>query len=1270
MRDSLRKPKSLRTLFIVLFLFQSGVFLGLSYLLFEQSKQRTISNLLAALTIETSERINNQISQELHTAIRLNAINRDIVAITNGTTNYNSLIRVATIQLNNFPNISAIGVSQVGGYSFRVNRYGTTPNQFDVELLSPERPNELQIFRVNHVGNKFVDLTTMRPFKVTDWPWYKSIQNIKPNSWSQPHISREGSNLVISTYIPIYPTDTHRLPTLFVSSISLEKINTLLEGQQFKVKSLAFITELSGELVGSTTRDKPYSLVRHKNKPGYSLKRIHIQNSSNPLLVSLAPLLPQASTLKPGESRLESLIFAGNRYYVETERLNFDPSLDWLLMTVISEVELTQDIQKDLIPILFLLVLLLVIMVILNLLTAQAIIRPIRTLQNRTREFVAPDTCLDTIAHPIKEISELDSAFVEMAQKIHITLNQLQTANHELAEQKAHLSQILDAIPIGVAIHALHGQVEYLNPAGMSLLGLTAIPNSPGLDTLNQDFHLFQVGQNRPYPTELLPAVQALHGQTTELDDLEFRQGEHRRIFKAYGIPIYNQAREITAALVIFLDITERKHLEQILQNYNETLAAEVRERTQALIKSEEKFRFALQSTVTSWWDWDIQTNAVDWSENFDQMIGRAPNSYPKNVDSFLSFLHPDDVEPTQSKLMESVQTDAPYKTEFRFVHPDGSMRWIMATGTVQRDQNGRATRMSGINLDITERKLAEEALKASEETLQLALSAETANWWKWDIVNDQMYSAPSFHDLLGRHGDELPQTWADAIALIYPDDQAKVQAAIQATLEHDAPFNVEFRMIPPNGKIVWIADLGALQRDETGRPLQVSGIMIDITERKQTQLALEESEERLRLALSSTGTSWWDWDILNNVIRWSDNFYAMVGRKPEDCLSQVEGFLSFVHPDDREQVHHAIQASLEHDTPYRVEFRFLHPDGAIYWVMAKGIVQRDETGRPMRMSGINLDINERKEMEEALQKSEERLRIALESTSTSWWERDLMTNISTWSENTDYALGYSPDSYPKNQDTFINLLHPEDRDRVVAGVEQAIATGIPYQGEFRLVRADGGVVWIMGTGHVEYDDSGQPIRMSGLNVNITPLKEAQQELERLTQIDGLTGVYNRRYFDQVLAQEWQVACREGDCLALLMLDIDYFKNYNDALGHQAGDSCLIQVAQTLQRSIHRSSDLVARYGGEEFVLILPRTDLSGAVVIAQRIQDLISAQGLPHPTSAISQQLTVSIGIQCGIPRPGQPPQTWLKAADDALYLAKEKGRNQYVVNGAEAAI
>lgn len=277
-----------------------------------------------------------------------------------------------------------------------------------------------------------------------------------------------------------------------------------------------------------------------------------------------------------------------------------------------------------------------------------------------------------------------------------------------------------------------------------------------------------------------------------------------------------------------------------VIQSINRPLRR-LQQQTQALQKSEERFRFALESTDTSWWDWDIKTNEVDWSDTFDAMVGRAPNSYPKNIASFLSFLHPDDVEPTRAKLYDSLENGIPYKTEFRFVHPDGTIRWIMARGMVQRDANGQALRMSGINLDITEQKLAEAALKENEATLRLALSAETANWWKWDIVNDQMYSAPSFHDLLGRHGDELPTTWADAIALIYPEDRAKVQTAVEATLNHDAPYRVEFRMIPPNGQMVWIADLAALERDETGRPIQLSGIMIDITERKQIEEALQK---------------------------------------------------------------------------------------------------------------------------------------------------------------------------------------------------------------------------------------------------------------------------------------------------------------------------------------------------------------------------------------------------------------------------------------------
>jgi diguanylate cyclase (GGDEF)-like protein len=169
--------------------------------------------------------------------------------------------------------------------------------------------------------------------------------------------------------------------------------------------------------------------------------------------------------------------------------------------------------------------------------------------------------------------------------------------------------------------------------------------------------------------------------------------------------------------------------------------------------------------------------------------------------------------------------------------------------------------------------------------------------------------------------------------------------------------------------------------------------------------------------------------------------------------------------------------------------------------------------------------------------------------------------------------------------------------------------------------------------------------------------------------LDGLTQIANRRYFDCYLHQEWQRHFRTQEPLSLILADIDFFKPYNDYYGHQAGDTCLKQVAQTIQQTVQRPADLVARYGGEELSVILPNTTAAGAVHVAELICAAIRQLQIPHRQSLASSQVTLSLGASSLIPEPDAQAASLVALADQALYLAKRQGRNRYCLHtGAEA--
>ena len=175
-------------------------------------------------------------------------------------------------------------------------------------------------------------------------------------------------------------------------------------------------------------------------------------------------------------------------------------------------------------------------------------------------------------------------------------------------------------------------------------------------------------------------------------------------------------------------------------------------------------------------------------------------------------------------------------------------------------------------------------------------------------------------------------------------------------------------------------------------------------------------------------------------------------------------------------------------------------------------------------------------------------------------------------------------------------------------------------------------------------------------------LEEVNAELAKLSMVDDLTKIANRRKFDQYVTSEWSRLAREQNPLSIILCDIDYFKLYNDTYGHQAGDRCLQVVAQAISQVVKRPADLVARYGGEEFVLVLPNTSVEGAKYLAQRVRQGVEALKLPHINSPIDLYITLSLGVSCCIPQPNSEVATLIAAADQGLYQAKATGRNRVV--------
>jgi diguanylate cyclase (GGDEF)-like protein/PAS domain S-box-containing protein len=290
-----------------------------------------------------------------------------------------------------------------------------------------------------------------------------------------------------------------------------------------------------------------------------------------------------------------------------------------------------------------------------------------------------------------------------------------------------------------------------------------------------------------------------------------------------------------------------------------------------------------------------------------------------------------------------------------------------------------------------------------------------------------------------------------------------------------------------------------------------------------------------------------------------------------------------------------------------------------------------------------------------------------LESTQAIPWRIDWNTMQFTYiGPQIETLLGWPRGSWVSVED-WAERMHPDDRERVLNFCVAQSKAGIDHEADYRALTAANEYVWIRDVVHVIRNAEGVEA-LVGFMFDISERKKAEQELVRLSHelealsySDGLTATPNRRMFEMMFEREWGAARRSGQPLSLILIDIDSFKDYNDCLGHLAGDQCLRDVARALlQATARRPRDLVSRYGGEEFVILLPETDVLAAQAMAEECRRAVHETTIPHPRSKTAKFVTVSLGVSSIVPKEGDDPRAFFHQVDTLLYQAKRAGRNR----------
>ncbi|HCF29891.1 MAG TPA: hypothetical protein DEV81_22425, partial [Cyanobacteria bacterium UBA11049] len=525
-------------------------------------------------------------------------------------------------------------------------------------------------------------------------------------------------------------------------------------------------------------------------------------------------------------------------------------------------------------------------------------------------------------------------------------------------------SQLIDLLPVAVYVcEAPSGVIKRYNRKAAELWGC-----EPKRDDTEKRFS----GAFRLYyPNGSLmahchtPMVEVLRdGMPVHNREAMIERPDGSRITVLVNIdPIKDETGVTVGTVNVFQDISDRKRVEAELQ------------------ESEERLRLALYASGMGTWDWNIQTGRIQWSENLETLFGLERGEFDGSFEMFVARLHPADRQRVLAAVDRAIATKEDYEIEFRVVYPNGTIRWAQSQGKVFYDQNGQPMRMAGIDIDITERKRAEVALRESEQRYATLAQISPVGIFRTNVHGDCLYTNARWCELAGLTAEEAQgKGWLKAL---HPDDRERVYAQWYRAAESNVPFWSEYRFQTAEGVVSWLIGQAIAERDTEGNLLGYVGTITDISERQQTEAALRENEQRLRLALTGAEAGLWDWEIQTDKIVWSPENYYLYGLAPTNGSLRYEDWYNALHPEERERVNTEVASVVEQRRPeFQAEFRIVHPQRGIRWILALGRLTLNEQGEPIRLSGINLDITVRKIAESVLRQSEEFKRLMLESSS------------------------------------------------------------------------------------------------------------------------------------------------------------------------------------------------------------------------------------------------------------------------------------------------
>lgn len=581
----------------------------------------------------------------------------------------------------------------------------------------------------------------------------------------------------------------------------------------------------------------------------------------------------------------------------------------------------------------------------------------------------------------------------------------------------------------------------------------------------------------------------------------------------------------------------------------------------------------------------------------------------------------------------------------------DGRYYWVSSTIMPLVGKNGKPYQYVSIRTDITYQKTAEQKMRRAEQQIEqskerLRQGQLYANigTWEWDIESGDLYWTERIAPLFGYPEGNLETSYENFIGAIHPDDRARVSEAVTACIERDEPYEIEHRVVWPDGTVRWLLERGAAQRDASGKPERMLGVVQDIHDRKCAEVALAEREQQLLQAQRLAKLGNWHANLVSGDLFWSDEVYRIFGYTPGTIKPDVALFHKAVHPDDRALVRESekqAQQTGHHDIVHRI----LLDTGELRYVHELGTLHKDENGNPKYLTGTVQDVTERVQAEQSLYESQQSFTFAVEGAGDGIWDWDVITGSMLMSGNYESMLGYQPGELSPDIETWRRSIHPQDREAAENQlVDYMAGRSQQFSVELRLRCKDGSYKWVLcRSSVVARNNSNEPVRLIGIHSDINQRKRneealilAREEADRANQA--------KSEFLSSMSHELRTPMNA-------ILGFGQLMEYDEAMPEEQQDNVqeILKAGEHLLGLINEVLDLAKIESGQISLSVEP-------LALSSVVEECVSLTSAMAEKNAIRMKYDCAAGVEVKADRT-RLKQVLLNLISNAIKYNREKG-------------